>query len=128
MDQITHDVRTVQWAEIVRRCHERPEKQTAKQWLADNDINEKQFYYWQRRLRNLAARGTKISLPAKQAPTDISFVEIPASSGELDELQQQSFTNQPDAVIRIGKVEIDLHNSISEELLSKILKVVSYAR
>ncbi len=24
MDQITHDVRTAQWAEIVRKCHERP--------------------------------------------------------------------------------------------------------
>lgn len=46
MDQITHDVRTAQWAEIVRSCHERPAGQSAKKWLAENGINEKQYYYW----------------------------------------------------------------------------------
>ncbi len=45
MDQITHDVRTAQWAEIVRKCHERPENQTAKQWLDENGIDEKQLRY-----------------------------------------------------------------------------------
>ncbi len=49
MDQINHDVRTTQWAEIVRKCHERLEDQTAKEWLDENGINEKQYYYWQRK-------------------------------------------------------------------------------
>ena len=50
MDQITHDVRTAQWAEIVRSCHERPADQTAKNWLNENGMDGKQYYYWQRRL------------------------------------------------------------------------------
>ncbi len=127
MDQITHDVRTAQWAEIVRKCHERPENQTAKQWLTDNGIDEKQFYYWQRRLRILAARNAEKSLPANQMQTDISFVEIPTATEQL-EIQKPVSSDQPDAVIRVGRMEIDLRNTISEELLSKILKVVSYAR
>ena len=46
MDQIIHDVRTAQWAEIVRKCHERPENQSAQNWLNENGINEKQYYYY----------------------------------------------------------------------------------
>ena len=43
MDQITHDVRTAKWAEIVRSCHERPAGQSAKKWLDENGIDEKQL-------------------------------------------------------------------------------------
>ena len=64
MDQITHDVRTAQWAEIVRKCHERPENQSAKNWLNENGINEKQYYYWQRKVRAFLFRELPAALPA----------------------------------------------------------------
>lgn len=51
MDKITHEVRLANWADIIKRCQERPEGQSAKQWIADNGINEKTYYYWQRRVR-----------------------------------------------------------------------------
>ena len=40
MDQITHDVRSSQWLEIITQCQNRPEGTTAKQWMADNGISE----------------------------------------------------------------------------------------
>lgn len=46
MDQITHDVRSPQWLEIITQCQNRPEGTTAKQWMADNGISEKSYYYW----------------------------------------------------------------------------------
>ena len=73
MDQITHDVRTAQWAEIVRKCHERPENQSAKNWL-----NEKQYYYWQRRLRNMAAGTHNKSLPTTRSSGEVTFIEMPS--------------------------------------------------
>ena len=36
MDQITHEVRLAQWAEIIRNCQLRPEGQTTKEWVAEN--------------------------------------------------------------------------------------------
>lgn len=36
---------------VIEQCSLRPEGQTIKQWLADNGINEKTYYYWQRRIR-----------------------------------------------------------------------------
>ena len=40
MDQITHDVRSSQWLEIITQCQNCPEGTTAKQWMADNGISE----------------------------------------------------------------------------------------
>ena len=129
MDQITHDVRTAQWAEIVRKCHERPDNQTAKEWLSANGINEKQYYYWQRRLRNMAAGTTDKSLPATRLTGEVSFVEMPAPSELPVECSQKAMTDSgPAAVIRTGKLEIELSNDISDKLLSRILKVAAYAR
>ena len=52
MDQITHDVRSSQWLKIITQCQNRPEGTTAKQWMADNGISEKSYYYWLRKFRN----------------------------------------------------------------------------
>lgn len=51
MDNTTHQVRLAQWMQIVEACNRRPEGMTAKQWLNDNNISEKRYYYWQRRVR-----------------------------------------------------------------------------
>lgn len=129
MDQITHDVRTAQWAEIVRKCHERPENQSAKNWLNENGINEKQYYYWQRRLRNMAAGTTNKSLPTTRSSGEVTFIEMP-SPNELPgkRMEEVTINSGLAALIRVGGLEIELHNGISDELLGKILKVTAYAR
>lgn len=129
MDQITHDVRTAQWAEIVRKCHERPENQSAKNWLNENGINEKQYYYWQRRLRNMAAGTTNKSLPTTRSSGEVTFIEMP-SPNELpgERMEEVTINSGLAALIRVGGLEIELHNGISDELLGKILKVTAYAR
>lgn len=54
MDKITHEVRLNNWKQIIEQCQSRPEKQTAKKWLAENGISEKSYYYWLRKIRNQA--------------------------------------------------------------------------
>ena len=51
MDQLTHTVRRSNWINIIRQCQDRPAGTTAKQWLAENDISEKSYYYWLRKIR-----------------------------------------------------------------------------
>ena len=41
MDQSTHDVRMTNWLNIISQCQNRPAGISAKQWLAENDVNEK---------------------------------------------------------------------------------------
>ncbi len=51
MNQITHNVRCAQWLEIVTQFQKRSEETTVKQWLSDNGIKEKAYYYWLRKFR-----------------------------------------------------------------------------
>ncbi len=51
MDQSTHDVRRAGWLGIITECQQRPANVSAKQWLADNGIKEKAYYYWLRKFR-----------------------------------------------------------------------------
>jgi len=44
MDQLTHNVRRSNWINIIRQCQDRPAGTTAKQWLVENDISEKNFH------------------------------------------------------------------------------------
>ena len=35
----------------MNRCQSRPQGMSIRQWLMDNGINEKSYYYWQRKFR-----------------------------------------------------------------------------
>ena len=54
MDQSIHDVRRSNWLNIVNECQQMPANMTVKQWLADNGIKEKSYYYWLRKSRKEA--------------------------------------------------------------------------
>lgn len=52
MDQIIHKVRHSMWRDIILQCQDRSTGMSTKQWLQENQISEKSYYYWQRKLRN----------------------------------------------------------------------------
>ena len=78
MDQLTHTVRRSNWINIIRQCQDRPAGTTAKQWLAENDISEKSFYYWLRKIRREVCE--QEGLQEVTNPSDLSFVEIPVKT------------------------------------------------
>lgn len=130
MDKITHDVRLSSWQSIIEQCHSRPKGQTIAAWCKENSINEKQYYYWQRRVRQNAVRiAPETLLPAMpKEETEVSFAEISFHSQTnysttADDVQDF----HPEAVIRKGDLVIGLKNSISDRLLDRILKGVSNA-
>ena len=49
MDKITHQVRAEHWTKIMNECINSGMSKTA--WCRANGISEKQFFYWQRILR-----------------------------------------------------------------------------
>ena len=118
MDQITHEMRLAHWKSIISKCHARPEGQTARQWLAQQGINEKQYYYWQRRIRREAHDRLAGLLPADADASSLIFAEIPMTAA-TKLADPPSF--RPDVVIRSSKVTIELSNSVSERLLNRIL-------
>lgn len=72
MDQSTHDIRRTNWLNIVNQCQERPANVSVRQWLADNGIKEKAYYYWLRKFRKEAYDQMQIS--AVTQSTEVSVV------------------------------------------------------
>lgn len=127
MDKTTHEVRLEQWKEIVRRCQARPEGQTAASWLEENGIHNKQYYYWLRQIRREAYEEIKgESLPTAPEASGITFAEVPFSGGPAYPDSIQGFS--PDAVIHAGHMTVAVSNSISSDLLERIMEAVNHAR
>lgn len=128
MDRITHQVRLVNWTKIIEQCNNnRPVGTTAKQWLSDNVINDKSYYYWFRELRREAYASAEKEFPAvtssqEQRPV-VTFAEIPLPN------QQNSMTDtfKADTVIHTRTMVIGISNTISDALLSRPLEAVHHA-
>ena len=126
MDQLTHNVRRTNWLNIINQCQERPANVTVRQWLKDNDIKEKSYYYWLRKFRKESY--DQMQLPSiSEDPAQISFVEFKAPALEKVVSTQDSLKLTTTAVIRHGTITMEISNDISEEVLSLLLKEVIHA-
>lgn len=122
MDKITHQVRAEHWTKILNECMNSGMSKTA--WCRANGISEKQFFYWQRILRREAYEASQNpSLPAVTqteqltgVQQSISFAEIMLPAAPSD----ASTVFHPDLVIRKGNLIMEISNSASAELLSRL--------
>lgn len=122
MDQSTHDVRRANWLNIITECQQRPVNVSVKQWLADNGVKEKAYYYWLRKFRREACE--QIQLPASVAPAEVSFAEFPVPVPAPAKSVTASNTV---AVISANGITLEISNDISEALLCMLLKEVAHA-
>lgn len=131
MDQITHTVRNSKWKDIILQCQNRPAGMSAKQWMAENQVSEKSYYYWQRKFRKDAYEQVNTSsamlLSAVQENSEVSFAEIriPELKKTVSDIIPE--TIKPTAVIKTATMTIALSNDISVNLLSRILQEMSHA-
>lgn len=127
MDQCTHEVRLQHWKNIISQCQLRPQGQTAKQWMDENGICEQTYYRWQRAIRQeaYAEMTAARQFPAESLPdTDVSFVEVPVQ--KIPPVLVPADRGGAPAVIRTATFTIELADSISDRLLSAILREVSH--
>lgn len=115
MDKITHEMRLIQWTPIIQECHS--SGMSIRTWCNENNVNLSQFHYWQRRIRSEVYESLKKSEPHQQP----NFVQLPAPA----DISKNISVFTADMVIRIGNNVLELSNAVSEELLSKVLKVIS---
>ncbi len=127
MDQSTHDVRRTNWLNIVNQCQSRPSGMSVKQWLAENDIKEKAYYYWLRKFRKEACKQMQLPEVATKAEVTFAEVTIPVSATSSATTSQKTPYGSPAAVIKCNGLTIELSNDISEGLLSRLLQEVVHA-
>lgn len=127
MDQSTHDVRRTNWLNIIKQCQDRPAGMPAKQWLAENDIKEKAYYYWLRKFRKEAY--DQMQLPAVTAKDEVAFAEVtmPLPAPDSGSTTPKAPDGLPAAVIQYNGLTLELSNNISEVLLHHLLKEVLHA-
>ena len=129
MDQLTHNVRRSNWINIIRQCQDRPAGTTAKQWLVENDISEKSYYYWLRKIRREVCE--QEGLQEVTNSSALSFVEIPVKTAldttPVPTVPAAMAAMTPVAVIRSGRLTLELSNDISESLLCRLLQEVLHA-
>ena len=126
MDQLTHTVRRSNWINIIRQCQDRPAGTTAKQWLAENGISEKSYYYWLRKIRREVCE--QEGFPEATSLSEVSFVEIPVKTTlDTATVPTVAAAMTPAAVIRSGRLTLELSNDISETLLCRLLQEVLHA-
>lgn len=101
------------WAPIIRDC--KNSGMTVKSWCEEHDINEKRFYYWQRRVRE-----ELLPVVAENTTATPTFVQVP-------EVKPTDSSFKPDMVLHYGNLRVELANSASPELLSNVMKVIHHA-
>lgn len=125
MDKTTHEIRIANWKALLEQCHARPEGQTARQWLLEQGINEKSYYYWQRKIRqSVYEQITPSQLSAVQEKGAVTFAEIPVQPVRSQETISIAF--RADAVIQVGNLTVGLSNSVSDTLLKKMLEAAGH--
>ncbi len=103
---------------------------SANAWLKENGIAVKNYYYWQRRVRNEVYNQVTALAPVGNTQNEVTFAEVPSDLINKQEttVETSSETTFPDAVIKTGHMEIQIHNSLSPMLLKSIMEVVVRAR
>lgn len=133
MDECTHQVRLAHWKTVIEQCNSRPEGQSARSWLRENSISEKQYYYWQRIVRREAYEQMTKELPCQVAPRqdEISFVEFdvpatPAPSQE-DSPGRSVASICADAVVKTDRGTALFTNATSSKLVRSVMEVMLHA-
>ncbi len=124
MDQSTHDVRRASWLKTIAECQQRPVNVSVKQWLADNGVKEKAYYYWLRKSRREACKQIQLSVTA--SPAEVAFAEFPIPVPASTPVRPTADNNTV-AVISANGITIEIFNSISEPLLCMLLREVAHA-
>ena len=94
--------------------------------ITENDISEKSYYYWLRKIRREVCE--QEGLQEVTNSSALSFVEIPVKTA-LDTAPVPTVppAMTPVAVIRSGRLTLELSNDISESLLCRLLQEVLHA-
>lgn len=117
MDKITHKMRLSRWTAIMNECTESGMPKTA--WCKENGVDVKQFFYWQRRIREEVYNEIQT-----KTSTAATFAELPVLSAP----NLQEVSDDTGAVIRINNITVEINNRCSAELLKTLLMVSAHVQ
>ena len=96
------------------------QRNEGKGMCQQNDIDEKRYYYWQRKVRQEILQIQETSTTAVEKVTTFAQLPIPIGSESKSDFQ-------PDVVLKMGTVVIEISNTASDLLLSRISEMIHHA-
>lgn len=117
MDKTENEKNLIKWTPIIQKC--RSSGIGVRLWCRENNVSEKQFYYWERRIKGKDFETQKENKSQKQA----NFVELPVPIESSINRSTTAF--RADMVIHVENNILEISNTVSENLLSMVLKVIS---
>jgi putative transposase len=119
--KVKHQYHLSKWMPIVQECNN--SGMTVKEWCLENKVSDKQFFYWQRRVRQELC--TSLQIPEKEPKQRSTiFASLPIKGNHKE--TSQSYAFKPDLVISIGDYRLELANQTNPEILETILKVIHH--
>jgi len=119
VQKLTHEVRMQQWIKIVTDC--RNSGKTTKTWCAENNINVKTYYHWQKKVCQETCR--ELAIPQNQSPVAIPVRKEPA----FVELHKPSIhTGQLAVTIQRNDIQIHIYRSADAELVETAIVAMKH--
>ncbi len=118
MEGVTQAYRAKKWLEIMRQCAE--SGMTKRDYCLEQCINEKTFYYWQRRLRDRLSSSLQGPQDADALPQ--AFVRVPFPANSIG-----SGGSRTAAIARVGSMAIGIQETAGEAFLTKLLRAAGHA-
>lgn len=118
MDKITHKMRLDNWAHLIQECNS--SGLSKKRWCEQNQVDEKQFYYWQRKVREDIYTRQSSLLPTESTS---GFVEVPSV---INKVEHPCERENSSATIHVNGCTIKIADSASDTFLRRLLGVLSY--
>ena len=130
-----HQARLAEWKMLITQC--RSSGLLVKRWCAENGRNASTYYRWEREIfggiRNSSDKraealspAAQVELPAVQRPVlaELAVAKLPLANS-ADQSEPEAF--HATAVIRVGRLELELSNSVSPRLMQQLKELVSNA-
>ena len=112
-------MRLAQWASIMRKRSE--SGKSIRVWCQENEINEKTYHYWQKKLRNVACEQLEKLKAPQQMNLVHGFTEVklpePIASSML-----MSETHSNQLIINIGELQITADSKYPPKNLAELLR------
>ena len=134
MDQAVNDIRLKHWEAVILEAGSAGISK--KQWTAEHGIPERQFYYWQKKLRDrelVKLHPTELNQadPAITAsPVGTGFLELSAPEPGMSTAaaaEKPVFitgSQSPELVLVAGPYRLEIREAVSEKALRTVLKVI----
>lgn len=117
VQKVTHEIRLQQWIGIIKEC--RGSGKTVKSWCEENDINEKSYFYWQRRAREAACQELTTYQEQQVAKAEPSQANAPVfAECRIPENHPAGGTA---ATIHLNGAVVEIHHGAEASVVESIL-------